>query len=141
MLRDVIEHRLLAYGFVDGSHAERLCHTVALIFAHCVIYPLPNRAPLEILLDRLVALLSALKGTEDESFAEEFLAWAMLIGAMACGSVDDGRILFFLAGLRSLAGSLGVASWQQLKSLVGDFLWLHRACDAGGSAVWEMLFQ
>ena len=138
MLRDAIEHRLLAYKSIDISVEEQLCWTVALIFTHCVIYPLPNRAPLEILLDRLVASLRVLVELESDSIDPGFLVWVMVVGAMACHSSNGAKREFFLESLRSYASVLRIDSWLQLKSVLQDHLWIDRACDDGGIAVWNM---
>ncbi|ETI22800.1 hypothetical protein G647_06876 [Cladophialophora carrionii CBS 160.54] len=118
VLRDTIEHRLLAYTFVDDSVDEQLCQTTALIFTHFVIYPLPNREPLEILLDRLMA-----------SLRRPLLVWVSTIGAMACpAAADRTRTRFFSKRLTAYAAAEGISSWSQLRRLLEGFLWLDRAC-------------
>ena len=134
MLRDVIEHRLLAYKSVDSSAEEQLCWTAGLIFTHCVIYPLPNRKPLEILLDRLVDLLR-----EDDGADRELMVWAAMIGAMACHTANGRRRQFFLGRLVKHLGLMEITSWSRLRNLLRGFLWLDRACDAGGMAIWDIV--
>jgi len=140
-LRDSIEHRLLAYMITDNSVEEQLCWTIALIFTQCVIYPLPNRQPLEILLDRLVTSLCTMDTSDHDDAHDSFLAWVSMIAAMACHASDKARRRLFLIRLRECVTRLGVSSWVQLRSLLQGFLWLDRACDAGGLVVWGMLAE
>ncbi|KAJ9609631.1 hypothetical protein H2200_005959 [Cladophialophora chaetospira] len=139
MLRDTIEHRLLTYETTDNSMEEQICWTVALIFTHCVIFPLPNRGPLETLLGRLRRLLRSTGLHEHGNVDETFLAWVSMIGAMACSPTEEDRRQFFLECLVSYTAAVPVASWFQLKGILQRFLWLDRACDTGGQAIWEML--
>ena len=138
-LRDSIEHRLLSYKFIDNSVEEQLCWTVTLIFEHCVIYPLPNRKPLDTLLDRLRALIRMLdtagRGQEDVVF----MTWMSTVAAMACHVSDETRTRFFLEMLRTRVDGLGISSWAQMKSLLTGFFWLDRACDPGGLEIWRRL--
>jgi hypothetical protein len=137
VLRDSIEHRLLSYKFIDKSVEERLCWTVALIFAHCVVYPLPNRKPSDTLLDRLRQLIRTLdlasRGPEDLVF----MTWISTVAAMACHVSDETRQRFFLETLRTCVDGLGITSWAQMKFFLTGFFWLDRACDPGGLEVWR----
>ncbi|EXJ58220.1 hypothetical protein A1O7_05645 [Cladophialophora yegresii CBS 114405] len=139
-LRDRIEHRLLAYTFVGHSLGEQLCWTTALIFTHCVIYPLPNREPVEILLGRLMASLHILD-VDHPDVGRPFLIWVCMIGAMACpAAADRTRTRFFSERLNAYAAAEGgISSWSQLRRLLKGFLWLDRACEDGGLAVWSGL--
>lgn len=153
MLRDLIEHSLLSYEFIENSLDEQLCWTVCLIFVHCVVYPLPNRAPLEILLDRLIGLSSqSIKLRREErrgtnldptlstsACTISFHAWAAMIGAMACHPTDSSRRNVFFAQFRAALAALDAlsSSWKPVKSLVQQFIWLDRACDKGGLAIFE----
>lgn len=141
MLRDTIEHRLLAYKPIGDSIEEEVCWAVSLIFTHCVIFPVPNRRPLEILLDRLRVLLPSISSDTDEIVDETFFAWVAVIGAMACAPADEDRRRFFLESVVSYTNAADVVSWSQLKSRLQRFLWLDRACDIGGRAIWEMLLS
>ncbi|KIW66717.1 hypothetical protein PV04_06021 [Phialophora macrospora] len=136
VLRDTIEHRLLAYRCTGNSIEEQLCWAAALIFTHCVIYPLPNRQPLDILLDRLMASLGGLV-VEHVDEGRPFLVWVSMIGAMACQPADQARTPFFSERLTTYAAAAGVSSWFQLRGLLGDFLWLDRACGMGGLTIWD----
>ena len=139
MLRDTIEHRLLAYNPIDNSTEEQVCWAVALIFTHCVIFPLPNRGPLDVLLDRLIALLQILGEHGQGAVDDAFLLWVSIIGAMACQPTNETQKLLFLDNLTSLTREMGFVSWSQLENLLHDFVWLDRACGTGGQAVWTML--
>ncbi len=138
-LRDTIEHRLLAYNPVDNSTEEQICWAVAVIFTHCVIYPLPNRGPLDTLLDRLIAMLQILDEHDDGAVDGVFLVWVSMIGAMACQPTDEDRRGFFLESLTSFTLEMGILSWIELKSILHDFLWLDRACETGGLTIWKMV--
>jgi hypothetical protein len=138
VLRDTIEHRLLAYTCIGNSIEEQLCWTTTLIFTHCVIYPLPNREPLEVLLDRLMASLGMLDA-QHVGDGRPFLVWVSMIGAMACPPTDWARTRFFSDRLRIYVAAAGISSWFQLRRLLGGFLWLDRACGIGGVTVWDRL--
>ena len=138
LLRDLIVHRLLAFTPTTDSIEEQLCHTATLIFTNCVLYPLPNRAPFDILLERLRASLRMIE-RQRVDVDDAFLVWAAMVGAMACQATDESRRQFFLARLRLRMTRLGLSSWMQLKGVLDGFLWLEQACDAGGLAIWGML--
>jgi hypothetical protein len=139
VLRDLVERRLLSYQFADGSIDERLCWTVSAIFVHCVIYPLPTRKPLDILLSRLLTLLDEFDTEFQGETLRALVAWASVIGAMACDDSGEAMRRLFLERLRGCIDRTGMSSLAQIKPILQGFLWLDQACEVGVIQIWGML--
>lgn len=126
-LRNLIEYRLLAYPSQGAS--EELCRMAALIFAHGVIFPLPDRAPLRLLVANLLQSLRDYDGAD-----VPFLLWVSMMGALAADTTERG---FFIDRFMSCTAKLCLSSWADVKDILCDYLWLDSACDAGGTTIWS----
>ncbi|KAJ9613538.1 hypothetical protein H2200_003480 [Cladophialophora chaetospira] len=139
-LRTLIEHRLLSFVPDPDDRFELLAHTAAMIFMHGVVFPLPNRSPMQMLIQRLVDGFQDLQLHLRELEEQRFLLWVLMMGAMATSDAEAER-LFFVERLAVLIGQVGISSWEDLKTVLSGYLWVDWGCDAGAKAVWRMMFQ
>ena len=142
-LRNLIEYRLLAYAPDRDDTVGNLAHTAALLFMHGVIFPLPSRLPMEMLIQRLNYFFPAqgkylhtqLRRTEEL----HFLVQVLMIGALATSDVDTQERSFFVEQLAVLSREVGITSWAGCQIILEEYTWVDWGCNTGGIAVWRMV--
>jgi hypothetical protein len=129
--RDIIQHRVLALPRNDGAE---ICRLATLAFTLGVTYPLPRRRPLRLAATLLAQALQDPLQTKDQM--PSLIFWAIMLGGLAAGSGDDTLAIFYRCRLKEAIDELGLRTWPAAKLVLQRFIWLGRACDEGGHALW-----
>nr|XP_036574323.1 MFS sugar transporter [Colletotrichum truncatum]XP_036582396.1 MFS sugar transporter [Colletotrichum truncatum]KAF6780735.1 MFS sugar transporter [Colletotrichum truncatum]KAF6791100.1 MFS sugar transporter [Colletotrichum truncatum] len=126
--RNLIMYRLLSLPL---GQAE-ICRLTTLIFSYGVIYPLPDPRVIRKLASQLNEAILSRSLTESED--DKFLLWAAVIGGIAAaGTSIYGS---FVLEVRRYARSLELREWDSVLDILKEYIWLGKACDAGGKALW-----
>jgi hypothetical protein len=141
--RNFVQHSLLSLptadelDFADVSSA-RLYDAIrysALIYSIAVTFPLP---PMTGIYDKLTARL---KSVLQESRLDRYwklypktLLWVLTLGGIA-SAVTTYRS-WYVQTLAGISAALNIWRWDEVVEEMGQYLWLERACDAGGRKLW-----
>ncbi|KAH9903783.1 hypothetical protein F4778DRAFT_781165 [Xylariomycetidae sp. FL2044] len=134
--REIVQHRVLSLP--HGDPATEIGRLGLLVFAFGVTYPLPRSRPLRLAAEKLGAALRTPLYARHQDPA--LLLWANVLGAMATGGSPESSSRFsgFLGEVAVLSSKLGLLhGWDEAKAVLGQFVWLDRACDDAGRAVWH----
>jgi hypothetical protein len=105
------------------------------IYALIITFPFSaNMAPfddLAALLRNEVSVLDTLDlGIEDM----KLLAWVLVMGGIA--AVDTVERIWFVSMLREIVGAVEIWGWEEMRDLLGGFLWLGSVNDVDGRVLW-----
>lgn len=111
------------------------CRLMSMIYAIGVTFPIPNSGPS---LQHLVTKLKlAIKTAEIWAFFDtlsEVFLWMLIISGIA--ALNYIERIWYVKQLVVFSKSSAAYDWQSIKSILGKFLWLDGACDAGGRQLW-----
>jgi hypothetical protein len=65
----------------------------------------------------------------------KLLVWVLVMGGIA--AVDTLERIWFVSMLREVVGAVDIGSWEEMRDLLGGFLWLGSANDVDGRVLWE----
>lgn len=141
--RNFVQHALLSLptadelesGEVGSVHLYEAVRYAALIYSVAVTFPLP---PMTGVYDKLTARL---KSVLEESKLDlcwklypKTLLWVLTLGGIA-SSVTVHRS-WYVRTLSVISAALNISTWDEVVEEMGQYLWLERACDAGGRKLW-----
>lgn len=141
--RNFVQHTLLSlptadeleFAEVSSVHLYEAIRYTALIYSAAVTFPLP---PTTGIYDKLTARL---KSVLEESKLDlcwtlypKTLLWVLTLGGIA-SSVTAHRC-WYVQNLAAISAALNISRWDEVAEEVEQYLWLERACDAGGRKLW-----
>jgi hypothetical protein len=141
--RNFVQHSLLLlptageleFPEVSSIHLYEAIRYTALIYSIAVTFPLP---PMTGIYDKLTARL---KSVLEESKLDlcwklypKTLLWVLTLGGIA-SSVTVHRS-WYVQTLAAISAALDISRWDDVAEEMGRYLWLERACDAGGRKLW-----
>jgi hypothetical protein len=105
------------------------------IYALLITFPFSaNMAPF----DDLTALLRnevSVLDTLDLCIEDiKLLVWVLVMGAVA--AIDTVERIWFVSMLRQVVGAVEIGSWEEMRDLLGRFLWLGSTSDVDGRVLW-----
>ena len=130
--RNLIQYRLLSIQPDTGDERRQVCRLGALIFSYGVVYPLPDRGPLDTLTAQLKGMLQF---QEILDLDNDVLLWLNMIAVMA--AVGTSEMDWLALNLAHLSDAMQVRSWQDVRKLMHTYLWSDQACNKGGSDIWQ----
>jgi len=137
-MRNSVQHRLLSLPSAEklGTipyplyEATRLA---ALTYSLLVIFPIHGpRAPFAELASQLRFNLLLDLNRQKPS---KHLLWILVIGAIA--SLNTENRAGFISAVRQFSFRLMIKTWEDLKDVLGCFLWLDITNDADGVNIWQ----
>jgi hypothetical protein len=64
----------------------------------------------------------------------KLLVWVLVMGAVA--AIDTVERIWFVSMLRQVVGAVEIGSWEEMRDLLGRFLWLGSTSDVDGRVLW-----
>jgi hypothetical protein len=135
--RNLIQHGLLSLIPHANDCAEpsliHVCRLAAMIYSFLCVTPI-SPAPFSAL---TIPIQSTLSGGSAEDIwreAPELAVWIAVMAAVASTGCDSRA--WFVAVLDRCLRRLKIQSWDALKALLQDFLWLPTTNDADGYDLW-----
>ena len=105
------------------------------IYALLITFPFSaNMAPFEelaALLRNEVSVLDTLDLCIEDI---KLLVWVLVMGAVA--AIDTVERIWFVSMLRQVVGVVEIGSWEEMRDLLGRFLWLGSTSDVDGRVLW-----
>jgi len=105
------------------------------IYALLITFPFSaNMAPFEelaALLRNEVSVLDTLDLCIEDI---KLLVWVLVMGGIA--AVAAVERVWFVSMLREVVGVVEIRSWEEMRDLLGGFLWLGSANDVDGRVLW-----
>ena len=146
--RNASIHRLLcvpAWEDLKGFEKERtdliayeVCRVTAILYSNAVLLGIPpHNGWHKMFIERLRILLEVSKCTTWAEDVSGFWVWALFVGGIT--SYRSPHRSFFKNALHELLLSLGLPSWQSVRSRLQEFLWSDAACEHGAIVLWDTL--
>lgn len=143
--RNTLQHRLMSLPPSQDLQGEEVAspalyeaiRSTAILYSGAVTFPLP---PLSGHFQRLVQILQPL--LEQSKFdpcwlhSPETLLWILVLGGIAATDMRTGEKQWFVRNIVIVARILELSKWEQVAEVLGGFLWLDSACEAGGRLLW-----
>jgi hypothetical protein len=132
-LRNETQHRLLSISpepqFMSTANTfmYKICRLCLLIYSNMVVFPLPPSSGVE---SRLATSLMSLLVSESERYRPSWhdvatrglVLWASVLGGIS--DVNDTHRSWFMKLYSLVSEDLGISSWQQLETHLGQYMWL-----------------
>jgi hypothetical protein len=143
-MRNAVQHRLVSLplgsdlGDVTMQQAGiyECCRLTALLYACAVTFPLPTSTGWDRNLVR--GIKQTLENLSLESwpvYRSDLHLWVLTLAGVA--AFQKAERSWFVNRLRSLARLKGLSNWSQVLPVLKSFLWMDRACGAGGMSLWD----
>jgi hypothetical protein len=143
-MRNAVQHRLVSLplgsdlGDVTMQQVGiyECCRLTVLLYACAVTFPLPTS--LEWDRNLVGGIQQTLENLSLESwpvYPSDFHLWVLMLGGIA--AFQKAERSWFVGTLRSLAWRKELCDWSQVLPVFKSFLWLDRACEAGGMSLWD----
>jgi hypothetical protein len=141
--RNFVQHALLClptadeldFGEVSNIYLYESIRYTAIIYSIAVTFPLP---PMTGIYAKLTALLKSILGESELDVCWKLypktLLWILTLGGIAA-SVTPNRT-WFVQKLSTICAALKISRWEDIAEEMGQYLWLERACEAGGRELW-----
>ncbi|GAD92698.1 conserved hypothetical protein [Paecilomyces variotii No. 5] len=151
--RNFIQHRLMSLPslaecaedtlFVQTHRVYEPCRLATMIYSLLTVFPVPPvNAPLAQLGRMVRVALTESDPRRSWRSAPDLLLWAFVLGAIASGvettNADDRELrAWYVGSLSRLATASRIRSWNDMKKIMKNILWLDCLCDAYGKELWE----
>ncbi|KAE9381923.1 hypothetical protein N431DRAFT_476667 [Stipitochalara longipes BDJ] len=138
-IRNFVQHHLLSLPASDKLTAipdslYEATRLAALIYSLLVVFPIHGpRAPFVELASQLRFNVSFLD--LEKQMRLKHLLWIVVMGAIS-GMNTPNRIWFVWA-VRELSLRLKINAWEEVKDILGQFLWFENTNNRDGRKVWE----
>ncbi|KAJ5730899.1 uncharacterized protein N7483_005407 [Penicillium malachiteum] len=150
--RNLTEYTLLAlppasavlpyFSHPTQATTYEACRLASLIFGVGVIFPIPaQNSPLQRLAQEISCVLLQQTATAlwSSQSTRAALIWILVIGGIA--AFDTPCRPFYVSSLASTARSSNIHSWDEVKCLLENILWYHKAGDKPGKVLWKEVEQ
>lgn len=138
--RNLVQHKLMSLRLLDNEQYESrdiydLCWLVGVAYSMIAVFPLSPKAAQ---FDRLARLIRTRMVTptvvERWTQAPRLVIWMTVIGALcAIGTTDR---IWYIEVLRQECERLLIRHWQDLQTLLLEFLWFPLPSDTDGQELW-----
>ena len=137
--RNMCQHGLLA--MISSSTSDKakqaivqVCTAAAMVFSLLCVYPI-SAAPFSKCAAEVRGMLVSKSFEQVWREAPELATWIAVMGALA--AIDTGHRTWFVAVLDRCLSRTGISTWEGLRGLLQDFLWLPATNDADGYDLWN----
>lgn len=141
--RNSVQHKLMSLRLSDDEQcASRdvydLCWLVGVAYSMIAVFPLSPKAAQFDRLARLIRFRMVSPAVVERwTVAPRMAVWMAVIGALcAIGTLDRD---WYIEVLRQECERLNIKQWQDLQSLLLEFLWFPLSSDPDGQELWAEL--
>ncbi|KMP09206.1 hypothetical protein DIZ76_016887 [Coccidioides immitis] len=121
---------------IQHHKTYEVCRLAAMIYSMLVIFPLPaTNRPFKRITSMTRAALAESEPLTAWGPAGEMLLWSLVLGGMAARNTPDRG--WFADKLVEVLASGGPSTWEELKEVMVQVMWMDSVCDMGGRAFWE----
>jgi hypothetical protein len=130
------KRELLVEGKVVEDRLYEPCRLAVIIFSFLIVFPIPPViGPFESLTEQLLSELVEIDVREESAMRSRMLLWILVMGAIASIGLHDRQ--WFLIHARCLSLRLAITEWEDLKELLGSFLWFPSINNLDGQDIWN----
>ena len=135
--RNFCQHSLLSLIPNPDNDAEndliRVCRIAAMTYSFLCVFPI-SATSFAKLAAAIKTILSRRNFEEIRREVPRLVVWIVMMGAIA--AIGSEHRTWFIAALDRCLSRLKIDSWDALKELLEEFLWLHSTNDADGYDLW-----
>lgn len=111
------------------------CRLAAMIYSVLVIFPLPaNNRPFDRLTGMIKSALVDSSMVTSWQHAMEMYIWVLMMGGIAAAGTSE--ISWFAAMFSDAIRSCNISTWEELKGVLRQIMWMDCVCDYGGRNLW-----
>lgn len=137
--RNFVQHGLMALLAVvpeeEDDAITRICLLAGICYSFLCVFPLPV-APFAILLRQMKSSFFSNDFSHVWKQAPNMMVWILYIAGVASVGSPDHQT-WIVAALDRCFRRLKLDSWEEVKAILQDFLWLPITNDNDGIALWE----
>jgi hypothetical protein len=115
-----------------------VCHFAGLLYSFTAVFPIPA-APFHTLVSRVRQTMATQNFAAQWEEAPRLLLWILYISGIAALGMPDRE--WFVGTLDRCLRRLRIESWETLREVMLEFLWLPLTNDGDGMDFWEEIEQ